>query len=169
MAHVRAGIDPVARFWAKVARGADDACWLWQAAKNERGYGRIGWGRKSQPALAHRVAWMLTRGPIPVGMRVLHRCDTPSCVNPAHLHLGTDADNVRDMLERGRSWMQSNPERAARGSRNGMAKFTEAQVTAIRADYAAGGQSIKGLARRHGVAEYAMRLLLKRRTWRHVP
>ena len=167
--HVRGRIDHAKRFWSKVDRGTPDACWLWQAGVNARGYGRIGWGDRHSVALAHRVAWELTHGAIPAGKHVLHACDIPACVNPAHLRLGTDADNMRDMLERGRSWMQRRPELAARGSRNGNARFTEAQVAAIRVEYAAGGVSIKALARRHRVAEYGMSLLLKRRTWRHVP
>jgi hypothetical protein len=90
------------RFWPKVAKTTPDACWLWLASRTQR-YGAIGIGGKSSPALkAHRVSWELHFGPIPPGLHVLHKCDTPKCVNPAHLFLGTQADNVADMVKKGR-------------------------------------------------------------------
>jgi hypothetical protein len=89
------------RFWQKVARGDDHECWLWQASADRHGYGQIiagayHTGSQPRPLKAHRVAWELTYGPIPDGLWVLHRCDNPPCVNPAHLFLGTQTDNMRD-------------------------------------------------------------------------
>jgi hypothetical protein len=87
------------RFWAKVEK--TDGCWLWVASTNKRGYGQI--SRPAEgPALAHRVSWELHFGPIPADLFVCHHCDTPPCVRPAHLFLGTNEDNVRDMLAKGR-------------------------------------------------------------------
>ena len=91
------------RFWDKVTIGDD--CWEWQAYRipPPSGYGQFGMGgRRGRMHPAHRVAWLLWHGTIPEGMRVLHRCDNPPCVRPDHLFLGTQADNVRDMHQKGR-------------------------------------------------------------------
>jgi hypothetical protein len=88
------------RFWSKVAKG--DECWVWTAYLDERGYGRVGFNGKVQ--YAHRVAYQLEVGPIPEGAHILHSCDNPPCVNPAHLRAGTRSDNMRDKVARGRDW-----------------------------------------------------------------
>lgn len=85
-------------------------CWLWTAGRMVGGYGSIflrhtgiDWKhRKSVFDGAHRVSWLLHKGPIPEGLRVCHHCDTPSCVNPDHLFVGTAADNTRDSIHKGR-------------------------------------------------------------------
>lgn len=91
------------RFWSKVNRESASGCWLWTAA-TIRGYGQIiGWRQgKKRPLYAHRVAWELANGPIPAHLSVLHKCDVPLCVNPDHLFLGTQADNLIDAREKGR-------------------------------------------------------------------
>lgn len=87
------------RFWAAVTKTED--CWTWGRYRDRRGYGRI-MMPDHVPALAHRVAWELERGPIPAGLFVLHHCDNPPCVRPDHLFLGTQADNMRDCHSKGR-------------------------------------------------------------------
>ena len=88
------------RFWSKVDTSGE--CWTWTADLDDHGYGRLGIGRKRiEPA--HRVAWTLANGPIPEGLRVLHHCDNPPCVRPDHLFLGTQADNMADMMAKGRA------------------------------------------------------------------
>ena len=91
----------IARFWAKVRK--TDGCWLWTAGTFARRYGYGQFGLNGHPHKAHRLAWEFTNGPIPEGLSVLHHCDNPPCVNPAHLFLGTRGDNTRDMMMKGRS------------------------------------------------------------------
>jgi len=88
------------RFQEKILAGGDDECWPWQAFRNRAGYGMIRNGYCM--ALAHRVAWVLQHGQIPLGKHVLHHCDNPACCNTRHLYIGTNADNIRDKLARGR-------------------------------------------------------------------
>jgi hypothetical protein len=89
------------RFIAKVEAG--DGCWLWTSQRTPEGYGQFHFGRRGTPPwYAHRLAWELSNGPIPDGLSVLHHCDTPSCVNPQHLFLGTQTDNMQDASRKGR-------------------------------------------------------------------
>jgi hypothetical protein len=87
------------QFWSKVRKGA--GCWEWQGPRDAGGYGTL-WVAKVGSRRAHRLSWMLTHGDIPHGLQVRHECDNPPCVNPAHLRLGTHADNMDDMRRRGR-------------------------------------------------------------------
>lgn len=101
----------------------NSGCWLWTGCVNHHGYGRLGFNRRV--IKAHRASYELHRGPIPTGMYVCHKCDTPSCVNPAHLFLGTAAQNAADRVAKGRQ---------QRGSRVGTSKLKEADVATILAD-----------------------------------
>lgn len=99
------------RFAEKCGPLLNNGCIEWQAGRMPHGYGQIQGGRKgSQKLLAHRVAYELAKGPIPSGLNVLHRCDNPSCVNHEHLFIGTQQDNVTDMVSKGRqSWKDRQP------------------------------------------------------------
>lgn len=88
-----------ARFWAKVVKS--EGCWLWTGFKKSTGYGVRSW-KNRRGERTHRIAWMLERGEIPPGLHVLHHCDTPACVRPDHLWLGTHAENMKDGHEKGR-------------------------------------------------------------------
>lgn len=93
------------RFWSKVTPAGDTECWLWTGFRDRNGYGRIRKGsKKSDPTrTAHRHAWEMFNGSIPDGLLVCHKCDVANCVNPAHLFLGSTADNVADRVAKGRS------------------------------------------------------------------
>lgn len=131
-------------------------CWLWTAGSNIYGYGAIQAGRRSQHLLrAHRVSWQLHRGPVPVGLLVLHRCDTPACVNPSHLFLGTQPDNIRDKVAK---------RRHAHGITTKGCKLNPAKVREIRASL----ESHKSLALLYGVSRVTISNVKTRHTWRYV-
>lgn len=95
------GPTPIAERVRKYSSPANDrGCIEWLGSRDENGYGRVHCG--GTPRLAHRVAWELENGPIPSGLCVLHGCDNPPCINPSHMFLGTQADNMRDMVKKGR-------------------------------------------------------------------
>lgn len=149
------------RFWAKVDRRGPQECWVWTASPGVERYGRFSINNKGHPP--SRVSWMLHFGPIPDGMFVCHHCDNTRCVNPAHLFLGTNADNVADMIRKGRGrgpppW---NGRRA--GAKNQNAKLTEEAVRTIRAL----SKSVRRseLAKRYGVCKATIDHLLTGRTW----
>ncbi len=93
----------IERFWARVEK--TQTCWIWKGGTSGSGYGQLRIQRKlrQKSLLAHRVAWVLSQtDPIPPSIQVLHRCDNPRCVNPDHLFLGTQYDNMQDMIKKGR-------------------------------------------------------------------
>jgi hypothetical protein len=145
------------RFWEKVRVAGPDECWEWQAGQYRCGYGCLRVDSKRSMVGAHRVSWLLHFGPIPDRVKVCHHCDNRLCVNPAHLFLGTQADNVRDMVEK-----QRGPDR--HGERNGRAKLTAGDVRFIRSSADSGVQ----LARRFGVTRTQISAIRKRQTWRHI-
>jgi len=146
----------IARFWSKVdARGGPDACWAWIGAKDRAGYGRLRSQRNQGDFIAHRLSWEFHRGGIPNGLWVLHHCDNPPCVNPAHLFLGTCADNIADRNAKGRT---------AAGSRVAQSKLLEGEVEDIRA--ALGRKELRRvIAARFGVSPGTIDCIAAGRTW----
>lgn len=152
-------------FWKHVDVRQPDECWEWQGFRNSRGYGQCRHNKDQR--VAHRWAWEITYGPIPRGILVCHHCDNPPCVNPAHLFLGTQRDNVRDMHAKGRDRIvfESDP---PQGEKNANAKLTAAKVIAMRAEYAAGGITQKQLAERYGISPALASFVISGRAWKHV-
>jgi len=159
------------RFWRHVDTSGD--CWLWQASVDTSGYGQISNGA-GRLVMAHRLSYELAHGPIPPGRLVCHKCDTPRCVNPAHLFLGSHVDNAADMVAKGRSARgdassaRLHPERRPRGATHPKARLTEAQVVDLRQRYAAGTTTQRALAREYGVSRATIVAALERRSWHHV-
>lgn len=111
------------RFWEKVDRKSSDECWNWLGGIHMNGYGGFNDGTKSMKA--HRFSWILFYGEIPEGKLICHKCDNRKCVNPNHLFLGTQKDNIQDRIRKGRS-------KYAVGERHGNHKLTKETVLKIK-------------------------------------
>jgi hypothetical protein len=132
-------------------------CWLWEGVETRHGYGQI---RHNGPKImAHRASWLIHRGEIPPGLLVLHKCDTPACVNPDHLFLGTALDNGRDRVKKGRSAAHKRS-----GEKSHLAKLTADAVRAIRSDIRV--QHV--IARDYGISQTAVGLIKRRERWKHL-
>ena len=146
---------PTERFWRKVDKRGPDDCWEWLATQNALGDGLLKVGGKY--VLAHRFA-LEQEGDIVDDFVVRHSCDNPSCVNPAHLSIGTHADNRADCVRQGRQ---------AKGTGNGRAKLNEQKVREIRGLHN-GGQTKAELSRRYGVDPKVIAKVITRENWGHV-
>ncbi len=159
---------PIAeRFWEKVDKRGPNECWPWTACRTSDGYGQISEGTPSRKMLgAHCVSYEIHNGSIPPGEGyhgtcVCHTCDNPPCVNPAHLFLGTIADDLRDMRKKGRGYT---PKREA----HGRAKLTEGQVIEIRRDYVKRSRTYgtPALARKYNVSHTAIWDIVRGENWK---
>ena len=138
-----------------------DECILWPTTRNWNGYGSIRY--RGKIFLAHRIIWEKANGQkIPAGALIMHTCDTPRCVNPRHLRVGSHKENVRDCNEKGR---RNTP----RGTKCGQAKLTDQQVTVLRESYRTSPQTHERLAQMFGVTRKAISEALHGHTWAHVP
>jgi len=147
----------IERFLEKVQRGGDDECWEWTGNRRD-GYGRfrIG-GRDGKLYTATRLMWRLTHGSDPAGQLVCHICDNPSCCNPSHLFLGSDAENNADKEQKIRG-------KHPVGEANGLSKLSEENVIAVFTS----NDSHRALARKYGVSDVAIASIRKGKTWTHV-
>lgn len=165
----------VKRFWSKVNKDGPiqphcpelGKCWEWMAGCFEQGYGAFGFDRRTQKA--HRISWLITTGSLPDGMFVLHKCDNTKCVNPSHLRLGTNDDNMADMVSKRRSsWGARNVSVSSPHLLNPPSKLTERQVRAIRDLAAQGDLTLKKIAPLFGINETMVGFIVRRVVWRHV-
>jgi hypothetical protein len=150
----------VERFWRFVSK--TDGCWLWVGRSGtKKGYGLIQEGGKGTPRkLAHRLSYEIHHGPIPDGMVVMHSCDNPSCVNPAHLRVGTAAENIKEAYDKRRKVSPFKKGEAHHG-----AVLDAEKVRFIRNNP---HLSCGKLAKQYGVGVSAISAIRRRETWAHI-
>lgn len=141
------------RFMEKVSPEPNSGCWLWTSSIDSTGYGTF-WKDKTSHK-AHRLSYQIYRGEIPLGMQVCHKCDTPLCVNPEHLFIGTLQDNMHD---------RNSKRRQAHGVRHSRAKICEADVVAIRSST----ETTVSLSKKYNVGSDVISRIKNHKAWRHV-
>lgn len=140
-------------FWAKVHKG--ERCWIWMGTKHRYGYGAC--AKRYGDTRAHRAAWKYINGPIPEGKVLCHKCDNKLCVNPFHLFVGTQKDNMADNKAKGKS---------SYGERSWNAKLTDALVLEIRG--LKGTATQLEIAGRYGMSQASIGHIMSGRTWKHL-
>ena len=171
--------------------GGLSQCWVWQGPRCPKGYGVFSF--LSKPLGTHRVSRIIHYGKIPEGKQVLHRCDNPSCLNPEHLFLGDNKDNVMDRVNRGRGggnkitgdnngmrrhperlskgdkhWTRMHPANVQKGETHGASKLTESMVYEIRKRYSGGNCYQYELAKEYGVTKALISFITLRKIWKHI-
>lgn len=149
--------DLNARFWNKIEKMKNDGCWLWIGNKTRGGYGSFTLNRKR--LLAHRFSYSLACGNIPEGLCVCHTCDVRLCVNPSHLFLGTIADNIHDMVSKGRN---------ARGESVAGSRLTPELVSLIRYVYSSGEKTLDEIAKEFGLNSDYVSRIVSGKAWKHI-
>lgn len=166
-----------AKFFASVDQcESEEKCWNWTGPKHTNGYARLAVGKSGGPNFfvdsGHRFSWKLFQGEIPEGMQINHRCDNRRCVNPSHLFLGTQMDNMRDKIAKGRASCGEKHSLATkiktpRGSQNPTAKLVEADIPQI-LELAKAGKFQREIAAQFGVSKTAIGYILRGRNWKHL-
>lgn len=153
--------DQAFEYLLKNSAVTERGCWEWVGGRSKSGYGacnrNVGGHRES---LIHRWSWYIHNGPIPDGMWVLHHCDNPPCCNPDHLFLGTQLDNLKDMINKGR-------DTKARGSKIGLSKLKEMDVVEIKT-LIKSGVKCREIAIKFGVSKRTINYISQGKSWRHV-
>lgn len=155
------GMSMEQRFMSKVY--VTEGCWFWLGRINSGGYGVFDMpGHDGLPRLAHRISYEIFCGLVPLGFCILHSCDTPPCVNPKHLWIGTQGENIHDMDRKGRRVCG-----AAYGSSAFFAKLHETQIPSIRNRLKA-GQSASSIAKSLGLHHSTILDIRSGKTWKHI-
>ena len=153
-------VTAIERFERKYYPDPNSGCWLWFGSISKHGYGEFYLGEKRYER-AHRASWIFKNGEIPADLHVLHKCDVRSCVNPNHLWLGTNSDNVADMVSKKRNkWMV--------GSNHKRSKINEDDVLLIRAKKSVGVKT-KELMDEFGLGKSMIAYICSGQYWKHVP
>ena len=143
-------VDPIIRFNQKYIK--ENSCWIWVSALNSSGYGQIYINGTTK--LAHRFSYEIHKGLISNGLHVCHTCDNPKCVNPDHLFLGTNKDNVLDKLNKSRHPVGSNAKNS---------KITEIQAISIKKD----SRSNREIAKDYGISHQVVCGIKNNKYWKH--
>lgn len=144
------------RFNRNIQPVTESGCWIWMGKLNSYGYGRmVKAGGRGKETGAHRVAYEMFIGPIDNGLVVCHRCDMPCCVNPNHLFLGTQSDNIKD---------RTNKKREPRGENTSWAKLNDDIVRKIRNDVG----TCNYLAEKYNISRSMISKIKLRKSWVHV-
>lgn len=155
------GKTPLEMLVNRMVMTSEVDCWLWAGPKNRYGYGVVGVG--SGENKAHRLSWRLFRGDIPTGMKVCHKCDVRLCVNPDHLFLATQRENVADMIVKGRRHKHG-----AKGERNFNAVLTADDVRRLRELRKTSGNSYRSLATMFGITTMTAYRACSGESWSHL-
>ena len=148
----------IVRFWSKVRIDKTTSCWEWKGCmRSKGGYGLFSIGRKNLSA--PRFAYETFYGPIPKDLNILHSCDNRRCVNPNHLSPGTQSQNIKDCVSRGRHV-------PPKGERNGMAKLTWETVDTVRRSFHGKRGDLTKLAKQYGVSISAIHAIVNQNRWR---
>lgn len=143
------------RIESKIQPEPNSGCWLWLGGTNQKNYGHIWSSELKRHERAHRMVYQILIGAIPAGQQLLHRCDNPYCVNPDHMFVGSNAENMADRDAKGRQ---------ARGESCALAKLTEDQVRAIRQS----SGSHVAVGKQFGTSAMNVADIRHRRTWKHI-
>lgn len=156
--------EPEIRFWTKVDKKEPNECWNWMGSKMGRGYGIFQLATKN-PVYAHRFSYEihhpLSLSIVDIPYLIRHSCDNRLCVNPYHMCLGTDAENVRDRVERGRA-------NSVQGERQGHSILTAEKVLEIRELWATGHYTLKELYETYNVSKSCIHSVVARKSWFHI-
>ena len=182
----------IEKFWSRVDKQGANDCWEWMGNLWNNGYGRFCFSVNGNLTTigAHRFSYEINSGePISKGLFVYHQCDNPKCVNPSHLFLGTNSDNLLDASKKGRTatgkrngqhthpersirgdahWTRIHPEKKLRGVSNGRAKLTEKEIIEMRFLYSTGKFSYEKLAKKYSITSVQVGNIIRKESWTHV-
>jgi HNH endonuclease len=149
------------RFESKFIRGERFECWQWQSYRNKSGYGVISYGtERGKNILAHRASYLLQWGNLDEALCVMHTCDNPPCVNPRHLKLGTNQDNIDDMVRKGRNYYKPGPNIHR-------SKINIDIARKIKLDLK-NGISVKQITENRNISKHIVWDIKRNKTWKHI-